>query len=739
MMQQPSSQPSANSSISQDYGVLDTAFLLQEFKDKKWLIARTTLTLMVLALLFTLKPHYPSVKATLRVEPPAGRTISLGNLYNVDTEIGSIKSFGMVAEALHRAQYYALVTPISVKEAPSKDRPEDDKPGAIHFNQLYFPKAMVGRQWVIEILGPTSYELKTKKGERIAKAEVGEVISGTAQKKMQSEAAGNYRIQVSAIEAKKGSRFSLRPMQADALAGLILSKLDVTKRNGGPGSNLLDIELSLPDVTLAYHLVEYITQHYIVQSIERQSAAQKQAIHKLESTLDSLKVDVDNGKQALLDFYAETQAAEPDLELRNLIPKRSELQAKLQTAEVKLTQLQLIYTKRHPALKAVTEEISLLKAKLDKVNSSIAMLPMQQSNLDQIRRELAISSDLYQTAIKELARVQLETDSLPQTVHLIDAPRVKAPGRTKYIIQLLIFGGMLGFIMGLAIVLLSASVRLGKLHSLSQLMKLTRLSVNQTIFSLRRGAPDDATQKRLEQLAQYSLHTSNQQWIGLSACQQDSDTARLSLDLAAALGREKRVLLVDAHLYHSPLAPLLGNRKTGKGLAELLTNRCTLEQAVQPTAHAGLSYLPCGKELANYDLLADGEKLFQALSGHAFDAVMLYLPTPATLPNPADVLGRLTRVLHWIKVGQTLEQIQHYLLHFEAISKPVHSISVYRCDTSVRKVWRRRKTDRRKNHPPLRPSNRQPHRSAKPARAKAPPSYSKPKTQTSRPPRIFTD
>lgn len=716
-------QPSAT--LSQDYGVLDTAFLLQELKDKKWIIVRAMVTLAALALLFTLKPHYPNVKATLRVDPPAGRTLSLGNLYNVDTEIGSIKSYSMVLDALERAQYYALVTPIMVEEEPSKDRPEDDKPGALHFHQLFFPKAMEGRQWVIEITAPDRFDLKTKSGDRIASAAVGELITGTAQQGSQHDQSGRYRIEVSAIEARVGSRFSVRPMQPEALAGLILSQLSVTKRNGGPGSNLLDIELSLPDVTLAYHLVQYITQHYILQSIERQSASQQQAIDKLQSSLEELKDDVEQGKQALLDFYAETNAADPELELRNLIPKRSELQAKLQQAEVKRAQLELIYTPRHPALQAVIEEIALIETNLADVNETIAKLPQQQSNLDQIKRELAISTDLYQSAIKELARVQLETNSLPQNVHLIDAPRVRAQGRTKYILQLIIFGGMLGFIVGLALVLLSASVRLGKLYSLTQLMKLTRLPVHQTILTLRRGVLDESSRTRIDQIAQYSLHQSaaspGQQWIGICGVRQDADTARLTLDLACALGREKRVLLVDAHLYHSPLAPLLTKNPQSAGLTELLTQRASAPQVIQPTLHAGVSCLSCGKELANYDLLRDIQTLKNHLLGTPFDAVILFLPPPAALPQTHALLSGFDRLLHFIQTGQTLEQIQRHLIDFEGLETTLQHLYVYQSEAKTRRVWRRRRVDRRKiTSVQMRSPN--PKREG---RSKAPPSYRK--------------
>ncbi len=708
-----------------DFGVLDTAFLLQEFKDRKWLIVRFTITLAALALLFTLKPHYPTVKATLRVDPPAGRSLSIGNMHNVDTEIGSIKSYSMVSEALSRADYYALVTPISVTEAPSRERAQDDKPGALHFDQLYFPKAMEGREWVIEILDDKHYALKTKTAKLIAEAAVGETITGVAEMQTHTEGNGRYRIQVRAIEAKAGSRFAVKPMSAEGLSGLILSKLEVTKRNSGPGSNLLDIRLSLPDVTLAYHLVEYIAQHYILQSMERQSAAQTQAIAKLESSLAELKQEVELGKQALLDFYTQTQAAAPELELRNLIPKRSELQAKLQEAEVRLSQLQLIYTPRHPAVQAVKEELILIQKRLAQTRSIIAELPIQQSTLDQLERELAINTDLYQTAIKELARMQLETNSLPQTVHLIDSPRVQAPGRTKYIIQLLIFGGMLGFISSLAIVLLTASVRLGRLHSLSQLAALTRFPVNQTLFQLHRGLPNNTTQQRLEQLAQYSLHHSNQQWVGLSAAKQCEDTARLSLELAAALGREKRVLLLDAHFYESPLAPLMG-KASGHGLAELLIGKCSLEQAIQTTSHAGLSYLPCGKALANYDLLRDSDTLKNALSASGFDVILVFLPEPKSLPDAPALLQPFARIMHWIKIGQTLEQIQRYLSQFEPIQHPAHSVFVYQhFKASNKRNRRRRKSDKR-------PLSKTSTRRQKP---KAPPSY----TKAHRPKRSFVD
>ncbi len=108
-------------------------------------------------------------------------------------------------------------------------------------------------------------------------------------------------------------------------------------------------------------------------------------------------------------------------------------------------------------------------------------------------------------------------------------------------------------------------------------------------------------------------------------------TTAMNVATALAEGGKYSVLLIEADLYHSPLAELLGIR-SGPGLAECLEGTATLTSAIRRLQPLGWFVLPAGEAHGNPTELLHTEAFAQVMQKvvPCFDWVLL--DSPPVLP-----------------------------------------------------------------------------------------------------------
>lgn len=662
------------------YGVIDLQFLLDELWRQRWVILRYALALALLTLLISLRPERPGVEATLRVDPGGGQGFMLSRLQNVDTEIGSIKSWTMIHEALKELDYYGMVTrePHPARMPAAQTDVSQHRFG-LHIGALYFPASMQGRELAVVITGADLYELQTASGELISRGKTGQLLTGRAGRAGHDAAAQPYRLQITAIHARPGARFLIRPLNPEALTGQITEALDVSKRNSEPGSNLIDVGLKLDDPQLALRVVETVLARYLSQSQARQTSASQQALKTLGESLAELKTELEERKQALLDFFAQTQVIDPQTTARSLLEQQFALMEQRHKAATKLARQELVFTGEHPAIIALKREIALVEEQLAETEATLARLPAQQSRLQQLQRELELSAGLYQTAITELSRVQLEASRMPQTAEIVDRPRLVEPKRLPFIVQLFIFGGLLGGIIGLALTLLRASLTLSVVYSPKQLGRLTALPVMQAMLSLRRNQLVEADRKKLTSQLRFALHDPANRAIALYSPKTGTDQVYLVMEILAALGAQDSVLLIDADFYHAPLRDVLGDR-SHPGLSDVLARQAEAAQAVQPIRQASrLAYMSAGTQMLTYDLLRRPDALAALLENlqPQFARILVWLPEPELLPDAPGLLNRFDHALHLVRHGTPVDTALSCLQRCEQADEVVQQVLLY--------------------------------------------------------------
>lgn len=115
-----------------------------------------------------------------------------------------------------------------------------------------------------------------------------------------------------------------------------------------------------------------------------------------------------------------------------------------------------------------------------------------------------------------------------------------------------------------------------------------------------------------------------------------------------------RTLLMDTDLRRGRLHRLFGYRKT-PGLSDVLLGKCTLEEALRPTVHEGMSVLSAGKHLdTGTELLGSARftEIMQELRGR-FDRIVVDTPPVLGLSDTAVMQAQVDGVLFVIWSAHT--------------------------------------------------------------------------------------
>jgi capsular exopolysaccharide synthesis family protein len=134
-------------------------------------------------------------------------------------------------------------------------------------------------------------------------------------------------------------------------------------------------------------------------------------------------------------------------------------------------------------------------------------------------------------------------------------------------------------------------------------------------------------------------------------------TASINLALVSAMAVGRRVLLVDCDLRQPKIHGALGLRPE-VGLAEVLTDHATVEQAICRVEGSALEVLPVrGKPSNPAELLASARmrSLLEELS-RSYDTVILDTPPTLALPDAKVVSERVDGVVLVVRADQTSEE-----------------------------------------------------------------------------------
>jgi len=661
--------------------------LLGIFRDKwRWIASFwASAALLSLAYALTATPIYRT-NALLHVEETSSGMVGIDELTSQLTgntpataEIEIIRSRAVLEHAISQASLQFEVRPayLAIIGEPLARRhdPANGVAGAflglkgfawggesVQIDRLDVPRSLQGETLTLVARGDNEFTLSFA-DEPILEGQVGLPAQGR-----------NVSIFVSELVARPGTRFHvIHYNRLDALNNLAY-ELSVIEK--GKSTGILVLTLDGPSPRRIADTLNTIVSAYLRQNVARTAEAAAKTLAFLEKQLPKIKKQLDAAETALIEFRTRQGTINLTLGAQGLLSQIAEVEKQLSGLELKRVEMAQRYTAAHPVLIALTLQQEELLAIRSELQSRIRELPDSERDALGFMRDAEVSNGLYVLLLNRAQELKVIRAGTVGNVRIIDHAFVPAgPIKPKRLL-LIVFGSVLGVLMGLLFAYLHEAINpairdpaeleeTGGLpvyaiipHSDNE-ERLDSGSGNTTTPGqlLVTAKPDDIAVEALRSLRtslEFLLFDIHPQIVTIGGPAPGAGKSFVTANLATLfLQAGKKTLLIDADLRKGHLHKIFSESRT-PGLTEVIMSRCTIDDAVRRVMTAGLDFIPTGEMPPNPAELLTSSQFERMLTelGERYDIVLMDAPPALGAPEAVSLAQRSAINLLVVRCGQ---------------------------------------------------------------------------------------
>ena len=665
---------------------IDLLGMLGTLIDNKWLIIGATVTSMAASLAYGLlsTPVYKA-NALVQVEKKSsGLTglddlgAALGRESKSVTEIELIKSRTVVGKAVDELHLDLIVSPryfpligktIARRFTPTTEKPLNEAwlglesyawgGEALLLEQFEVPANLLNRTLLLRLTAKDEFVVLDDDENELLRGKVGQTLSQDG-----------FSVLVKEFKARLGTGFAVvKAPRLETILGY-QKMLEVSER--GKDSGILNLALDGISPQKITTILNEISQQFVRQNIERNSAEAANSLVFLREQLPKVKEDLDRASNELNAYKKKYASLDVTVETQGVLQQSITLDAQLTDLKMQQAELDRRYTKQHPTYKALLQKIGELSQKREQLAGNIRNLPESQQQILRLTRDVQVGTEIYSRMLNKIQELDVVRAGTIGNARIIDEAAVdtRAPVAPKKALILAV-GTLLGALLSSAFVLARRALNRG-VENPEDIEKLglpvyatvplseTQRDYEEAIKRLRKRGenasdhvpllseahPHDLAVEALRSL-RTSLHfamleaTNNR--IMISGPSPGIGKSFVSANLAAIIAQSgQKVLLVDADMRKGHLHRMFGTGVENQGLSGLLARDFSFEQAVHTTNVPGLSFIPRGQIPPNPSelLLHPNFSAFLDEASKRFDLVIVDTP-PLLAVTDAAIVGRL--------------------------------------------------------------------------------------------------
>ncbi|MEN4216664.1 tyrosine-protein kinase Wzc [Serratia marcescens] len=651
-----------SSLASKENDEIDFGRLLGTLVDHKWLIVSITSLFAVIGIIYSLfaTPIYQA-DATVQVEQNEGNML-VSNLSQMlpnslpasSTEIELISSrmiVGKTVEDLH------LDTVVTQKYFPIFGRGwarlMGNKPGQVALSRLTVAEPLVESAIELEVIDDQNYVVTVDK-DKIFQGKVGRL-----------ENASGVSMLVSEISAKPGTVFNVKKLTTLAATVQLLD--DLTVEDKGKDTGVLSLTLMGDDPVLIKRIIESISNNYLIQNVERKSEEAAKSLAFLKEQLPQVRDSLNTAEDKLNSFRQANDSVDLSLEAKSVLDTIVGVEAQLNELTFKESEISKLYTKEHPAYRALLEKRATLKKEKDKLNQRVSKMPQTQQEILRLTRDVDAGKEIYMQLLNRQQELSITKASTVGNVRIIDTavtqPKPVKPKKTLIVIIFTLLGG----IASVAVVLLKSVLHRGiespeqledqginvyasiplsewqQKKDIEMLMRGNKKTNTRSKTLLAVGNPADLAIEAVRSL-RTSLHFAMLEAKNnvLMVCGASPNIGKtfVSINLAAVIAQAgQRVLVIDADMRKGYSHSLL-NTDWHNGLSDILSAQTTMANSVRKTEIENLDFIPRGQIPPNPSELLMGARFNELIdwASKNYDIVMIDTP-PILAVTDAAIIG----------------------------------------------------------------------------------------------------
>ncbi|MCE9664978.1 polysaccharide biosynthesis tyrosine autokinase [Halomonas sp. M5N1S17] len=672
-------QPTAPAPQAPADDEIDLGRLFGLLLDHKWWIVAITALFTVLGVAYALlaTPIYRA-DALVQVENKAGFSnpmqdvrAMLGEETKPDAELGILRSRLVLGRAVEQERLDVTVTPRrlplvgdflarrGVERPAFVDQYAFTRRTAwagetLNLGELHVGPSFQGQPFTLQVLDSQRYRLSLD-GEVLGESRAGENASFLD---------GQVTLRVAELLAAPGAEFVLvqRPL-LDVINDL-RSRFSVSQQ--GRDSGLFDLSVSDADPQRAQRTLNAISQVYLTQNIQRQSAEAEQSLEFLEQQAPELRAQLRQAEDSLNAFRMQQDSVDLSLETKAILDRIVTLEGQLNELEFSEAEVSRRFTPSHPTYAALNEKKQQVQRERAQLNSQINNLPETQQQMLRLTRDVEVTQEIYVQLLNKMQEMNIARASTVGNVRILDGAMVQRlpvePKKSLIVILATLLGGMVavGFVLvrgllnrgvespaqieeiGLPVY---ATVPLSEgQHKLTERVRRRKERQGKAVAMalLAERAPADTSIEALRGLRtslHFAMMESSDNRMVITGPSPGIGKSFVSINLAAVCAQAgQRVLVIDADMRKGHIHFAFQGRSEG-GLSELLSGKSSLDEVLRSTSQEGLSYLSRGSVPPNPSELLLTQRFSQLMeeASQRFDLVIVDTPPVLAVTDAAVV------------------------------------------------------------------------------------------------------
>lgn len=642
---------------------IDLGRLLGTLLDNRWLIIGVTAVFTVLGIMYAMlaTPVYKA-DALIQVEQSSGNSL-LNDISSMlpdakpqsAAEIELIKSRMVIGKTVNdlaldisiQQKYFPLVGKGIARLAGSE-------PGKIAVSRLDVPASWQDETLSLEVLPNQQYTV-----------EAGDTVKFTGSIG-QLENHNGITLLVSDIAAEPGTVFRIQKLNQLTAINDLLENFSVADK--GKDTGVLALSLEGEDAVLTTKILSSISQNYLQQNVERKSEEAGKSLEFLKEQLPNVRNSLNEAENKLNQFRQQNESVDLSLEAKAVLDTTVAVEAQLNELTFKEAEISKLYTREHPAYRALMEKRKTLEQERDKLNKRVGAMPKTQQEILRLTRDVQAGQEVYMQLLNKQQELSINKASTVGNVRIVDnaviQPKPVKPKKALIVLLAMILGGMAST----AFVILKTLLHKG-IESPEQLEELginvyasvplsewqqkkdrallgnkSKKGNTRATDLLAVGNPADLAIEAIRSLRtslHFAMMEAKNNVLMISGASPAIGKTFVSANLGAVIAQSgQRVLIVDCDMRKGYAHELMGTHGTD-GLSDILSGQCSAEKSVRNTAVENMDFIPRGQVPPNPSELLMHSRFAEFLkwAGEHYDLVLLDTP-PILAVTDAAIISR---------------------------------------------------------------------------------------------------